>query len=204
MNVLIAGFLISLGASVRSDNGLFYASIEYRGSADFITESFVLYDRSGTVLYSKKDVAVNTFFICNTGNVFALSEHDLFLYQVDGSEMLLRELVYPNGFGFSRDNSLFFASDREGLFVYSYEGVLVHTYRSGRLFASTGNGESVAVISADTLFSYHNGSLIDTELLPSPYARDVCFSVDAESIKVKLPGTVEVYNTRTKAWLKQR
>ena len=197
MNVLIAGLLISLAANIRSENGLFNASVEYRGGADFITAAFVLYDRSGTVLYSKSEVAVNTFFICNTGNVFALSEHRLCLYQLDGSETLLRQLVYPNGFGFSRDHSLFFASDREGVFVYSCLGALVHRYRPGRLCASTGNGESVAVISADTLFSYHNGSLIDTEMLPSPYARDVCFSVDAESVRVEFPEGVEVYDART-------
>jgi hypothetical protein len=204
MTVLIINLIISLSVNVHSDNGLFRASINYSGGAELITESFALYNRYGDIIYTKRDVPVNTFFISNTGSVFALNEHRLYFYQRDGSEMMLRELVYPNGFGFSPDNSQFFASDRDGVFAYSHEGVLVHTYRPGRLFASTGNGECVAVISADTLFVYEYGRLRDTEYLSSPYAREVCFSWDANYIVVQIHGGTEIYDRRTRAWVKQQ
>jgi hypothetical protein len=204
MNVLIVNLIISLSINIQSDNGLFRGSVQYWGGAELTTQSFTLYDRYDAIMYTKEDISVYTFFINNTGGVFALNEHRLYFYQRDGSEMLLRELVYPNGFGFSPDNSFFFASDREGIFVYSHEGVLVRTYRPGRLFTSTGNGESVAVISADTLFLYHSGRLIDTELLSAAYARDVYFSADAESLVVEFRDDIGVYDTRTRAWVKQK
>lgn len=194
MNVLIISLMICLSADVHSDNGFFRASVSYSGGAELITGSFTMYDQYGDIIYAKRDVPANTFFISNTGTVFALNEHRLYFYQRDGSEVMLRELLYPNGFGFSLDNSQFFASDREGVFAYSHEGVLVHTYHPGRLFASTGHGESVAVISADTLFIYEYGRLRDTEFISSPYARDVYFSVDAESIMVQVQDGIEVYD----------
>ncbi|MDH4209867.1 MAG: hypothetical protein OEV79_00240 [candidate division WOR-3 bacterium] len=204
MNVLIITLLVFFSTSVESDNGLFRASVQYGGGAELITESFALYDRYGDVMYTKRDIPVNTFFINNTGSVFALNEHCLYLYQRDGSEIMLRELVYPNGFSFSPDNSLFFASDRDGLYAYSHDGDLVHVYHPGRLFASTGHGDCVAVISADTLFVYENGTLRDTEFLSSPYAHGMFFSADEKQIWVQYRNGNEIYDTRTRAWVKQK
>ncbi len=204
MNVLIITLLIFFSTSVESDNGMFRVSVIYHGSAELMTESFTLYDRYGDIIYTKNDIPVNTFFISNTGGVFALNEHQLSLYQHDGSEIILRKLVYPNGFGFSPDNSLFFASDRQGLFAYSQEGDLVHQYHPGRLFASTGHGGCVVVISADTLFVYEDGTLSVTEFLSSPYAHDIFFSADEKQIWVQYLDGNEIYDTRTRAWVKQK
>lgn len=194
MNFLFVGLIISLSVEVHSDNGLFRASINYAGGAELITESFALHDQHGDIIYTKRDVPVNTFFISNTGCVFALNEHRLYFYQRDGGGMLLKELAFPNGFGFSPDNTIFFSSDRDGIFAYSHDGVLVHTYRPGRMFASTANGELVVVISADTLFAYENGYLSGTEFLSSPYAHEVHFSDDAKSIVVQIQGGTETYD----------
>jgi hypothetical protein len=202
--MLIIGLIISLSVNIHSDNGSFRAVIQYCGGAEYITESFVLHDRFGDALYTKRNVELHTFFICNTGGVFALNEKLLCFYYPDGREISLKELLYPNGFGFSPDNSLFFASDRDGLYAYSQDGILVSVYRPGRLFASTERGDYVAVISADTLFVYDNGTLRDTEFLPSPYAHDLLFSADEKNILVRFPGTDCIYDTGTRTWVEQQ
>jgi len=204
MNGLIINLIIFFSVNVSSNNGRYHASVRYQGGTELITESLTLYDRYNNVVYTKNNIAVNTFFISDDGNVFALDEHRLYFYRLDGSEMILKELSYPNGFGFSPDITVFYASDREGLFAYSDEGNLVCTYSPGRLFASTANGESVVVISADTLFVYENGGLTDTEFLTSPYARDVYFSGDAKSVVIQIQGSTKIYDTRNRAWVKQK
>lgn len=198
--MLIIGLIICVSSSIHADNGSFHAAVRYSGGSELITETFELYDRGGDIMYAKRDIPLNTFFICNTGSVFALNEHRLCFYLPDGSETMLRDLVYPNGFGFSPENSLFFASDREGLFVYSLEGVLIHTYRPGRLFATTERGECVAVVSADTLFVYENGRLADTEPLVSPYVWDVRFSDEAKRVIVQFEDVIEAYDRPTRTW----
>ncbi len=202
--MLIIGLIICVSLSIHSDNGSFCAVVQYSGGSELTTETFELYDRGGDIIYAKKDVPMNTFFISNTGSVFALNEHRLCFYRRDGSETILRELVYANGFGFSPDNSLFFASDREGVFAYSHEGILIHEYRPGRLFASGGKGESVAIVSTDTLLVYYEGVLVDTEIVSPPYARDIYFSRDGESIMVELQDNIEIYDTRTRSWIKRK
>jgi len=194
MIVFIISLILPLTTDVHSDNGMFHASVDYFGGTELITGSFVLHDQYGDVLYTKTDLVVSTFFICNKGTVFAMNERLLYFYYPDGREKVLKELVYPNGSGFSPDNSLFFVSDRDGIFAYSQEGVLTNTYHPGRLFACSGDGQSFAVISADTLFVYCHGDLMDTENLSSPYARVVYFSAGAESVVVGLRGDIEVYD----------
>ena len=204
MNVLISSLLFLLTLDLYSDNRMFHGVVRYSGGADLFTKTFVLYDQYGDIMYEKGDIPLHTFFISNTGSVFALNEYHLYLYQQDGSEMMLRELVYPNGFGFSPDGSLFFASDREGIFAYSHDGMLSSVYRPGRLFASTERGSWVAVISADTLFVYEHGNLRDTVFLPSPYARDVSFPTDEEQIRVRFSAGYDIYNTRNRVWARQK
>ena len=204
MNVLISSLLFLLSLDLYSDNRMFHGVVRYAGGADLFTKTFVLYDQYGDIIYEKGDIPLHTFFISNTGSVFALNEYHLYLYQRDGSEMMLRELVYPNGFGFSPDGSLFFASDREGIFAYSHDGMLSSVYRPGRLFASTERGSWVAVISADTLFVYEHGNLRDTVFLPSPYARDVSFPTDEEHIQVRFSAGYDIYNTRNRVWIRRK
>ena len=204
MIVFFIGLVLSVTSDIHSDNGMFHASVNYLGGTELITQSFMLHDQYGDVLYTKTDLLVNTFFICNKGTVFAQNERLLCFYHPDGRETVLKELVYPNGAGFSPDNSLFFVSDRDGIFTYSHEGVLVSTYRPGRLFACSEGGQSVAVISADTLFVYCHGDLMDTENLSSPYVRDVYFSAGTESFVIRLQGNIEVYDMNTGTLVKTK
>ncbi|UCD19951.1 MAG: hypothetical protein JSU64_02105 [candidate division WOR-3 bacterium] len=202
---MILSLMISFTVDVGSSNGLYRAAVRYGGGSELITSSLTLYDAYDNVLYVKNNITMNTFYVCDNGNVFALNEHRLYFYRVDGSEMLLQELSYPNGFGFSPDNTVFFASDRAGLFAYSDEGSLTGKYRPGRLFASTNGGAAVAVISADTLFVYQSGGLVDREFLSSPYVLDVYFSGDGESIVVRLPGDIRViYDLHRREWVEQK
>lgn len=202
MNSLLIGLLFILAADVCSDDGSFRALIQHRGGTELVTESITLCDRAGNVLYAKKDLAAHTFFIGNSGSVFAVSAERLDLYHPDGREVTLKELVYPNGFGFSPDNALFFASDREGIFTYSDRGVLAGTYCPGRLFASTARGGCVAVVSADTLYVYEKSALGDVELLASPYAWDVFFTGDdGEHIVVQYENLTQIYDRRTRGWV---
>ncbi len=205
INSAIVCLIISFTVSVGSSNGLYRAAVQYGGGTELIASSLTLYDAYENVVYVKSNITMNTFYVCDNGNVFALNEHRLCFYSVDGSETLLQEFSYPNGFGFSPDNAVFFASDREGLFAYSDEGSLAGKYRPGRLFASTNGGESVTVISADTLFVYQGGGLVDLKFLSSPYVRDVGFSGDGDSIMVRLPGDIRaVYDMHRREWVEQK
>ncbi len=202
--MLIIGLFICASISINSDNGLFRASVQYGGGAELVTETFELYDHGGDIIYAKRDIPLNTFFISNTGSVFALNEHRLCFFRRDGKETALRDLVCPNGFGFSPDRSLFFASDREGIFAYALDGALVHTYGPGRLFATAEHGEHVAAVSADTLLVYDNGRLADKEPLRSPYVWEVRFSDDAKRIFVHFKDAIDVYDMKTRTWTGQR
>ncbi|UCF71245.1 MAG: hypothetical protein JSW49_02910 [candidate division WOR-3 bacterium] len=205
MNSLILSLMISFTVDVGSSNGLYRAAVQYGGGSELITSSLTLYDAYDNVVYVKNNIIMNTFYVCDNGNVFALNEHRLCFYRMDGSEMLLQELSYPNGFGFSPDNAVFFASDKEGLFAYSDEGSLTGKYRPGRLFASTSGGGAVAIISADTLFVYRSGGLVDRQFLSSPYVHDVCFSDDGASIVIRLPGDIRaIYDTHRREWVEQK
>jgi len=204
MIAIVVCLIFSPRTDVYSNNRMFHGAVRYSGGAELCTESFVLYDKYGDILYEKRDIPLHTFFINDTGSVFALNEHHLYLYQQDGSEMMLSELMYPNGFGFSPDGSLFFVSDRDGLYAYSHNGNLVNIYHRGRLFASTECGSRVAVISADTLFVYEYGTLRDTEFLPSPYVHDVSFSTDEDHIHVRFLDGYEIYNTRKQSWVRRK
>lgn len=204
MNTLVISLITLISVTVNSDNRLYHASVRYQGGSELRTEAFTLFDQYHEVIYTKNDLDVNTFFISNTGYVFALNEHYLYLYHPDGSEMLLRELAYPNGFGFSRDNSLFFASDKQGVFTYSSDGELRYAFEPGRLYASADNGTLVAIISTDTLLIYENGVLKDIEPLPSPYTRDIRFLDDENSIVVDMPGNSEIYDVQSSTWVRRK
>lgn len=160
-------------------------------------ESFTLYNQNGKLMYIEEKPNANTFFISDAGVVFALNEKHLYLYNQNGDEMLLKNLNYPNGFGFSPDDFLFFASDKDGIFAYSNEGSLIYELNPGRLFSSTVKSKMVAIISTDTLFVYENGVQKFMKKLSTPYARTLLFSEDEKSIIIEEPSGVEIFDSRT-------
>ena len=81
MIVLVIGLIFSFTADVCSDNRMFHGVVQYSGGADLFTKTFVLYDQYGDIIYEKSDIPLHTFFISNTGSVFALNEYHLYLYQ---------------------------------------------------------------------------------------------------------------------------
>jgi hypothetical protein len=197
MIVITASIIVLFTSTVSSDNGLFHAIIEYGGGAELSVESFTLYGDSNELLYTKSKPVTHTFYIGNTGVVYALNEKQLHFYNQNGEEILLKDLDCPNAFGFSPDNDLFFASDRNGLFVYSSDGELIYTFTPGRLFASTDKGKMIAVISTDTLFVYEDGKQKLIKQLSTPYIRNIFFSADGKSINVEMPSGIETFDTST-------
>lgn len=182
--------------AINSDNGMYRCSVVYAKDADMAAESFSFY-KNDELIYSKEKPEVNTFFLSNTGNVFALNENRLYLYAQNGEETLLKNLRYPNGFGFSSDNVLFFCSDMDGICAYSNRGQLVYIFRPGRLFTSTEHGKKVAVISCDSLFLYEDHVQKFCRQLRTPYARAVFFSRDGSTIVVEEPLENEIFDSCT-------
>ena len=145
----------------------------------------------------KHDLDAQAFYISNTGVVFAVGKHDLYLYRIDGEEALLKELNCPNRFGFSPDNFLFFVSDKDGIIAYSEQGHVIYSFRPGRLFASTEQGELVAIISVDTLSLHEHGVQKFEVVLTTPYARSLVFSDDNSTIVVEVPTDTHIFDVHT-------
>lgn len=204
MTGYIFAIILLFSHNVESDNRSFWATVKYGGQLEFCAESFTLYERSGKILYTKKNPPANTFFISNSGAVFAINEHHLYLFDKNGKEKLLKDLNYPNGFEFSTDNSLFFASDKDGVFAFSNNGELFYKFNPGRLFSSTARGEKIGIVSTDTLFLYGNGQFKSFKILLTPYVRDIYFSTDEKIIIVAEPSLIECFDFETGKKLEKR
>lgn len=183
---MIAGHICILLTAfiMHSENGQYIADLSYDDGHDLLDATFTLSDEHGTVLYTRRALAAQTFFISNFGTVFAVDENTLYHYSECGDESVLKTLEYGNGFSFSPDNGLFFASDRAGIFVYSYSGSLVYELPPGRLVASTDQGEVIAVVSTDTLSVYNEGVFQTAIKLPTPYIHVLEFIDDGSRLKV--------------------
>ncbi len=183
--------LMIFAVRISSANGAYVGDIIYSGGADLIATSFKLYDQKGDMLYHIINPEAITFFISNSGEVFATNEQILFLYNLSGKITFIKRLNYPNGFGFSPDNTLFFASDQDGIYAYSMSGGLVFQFNAGRLFVSTNQARKFAVVSNDTLSYYEEGRLKFQTLLSTPFVRKIYFSENEKTIHVALPDTTE-------------
>lgn len=193
---IILGLTYLFSVDFNSDNGVFSASADYIGSSHLFVQTFTLY-KNTEVLYTKQAVEAHTFFLSDIGTVFACSDRCLYFYDPRGEDKLLQNFAFPNGFGFSADNHVFFASDRDRLCVYSNEGELINELKPCRLFAGIDQGKFIATVSTDTLFIYKDGIENTVHKLPTPYARSLCFSEDGNCIEVELPNTIEVIEFRT-------
>ncbi|MEO0123011.1 MAG: hypothetical protein ABIL69_03290 [candidate division WOR-3 bacterium] len=183
--------LILFTLTIKSSNGAYIGDVVYTGGTNLQTASFKLYDQDGNMLYQILNPEAISFFISNSGVVFATNEQNLYLYKTDGQILNLKKLNYPNGFGFSPDGTIFFASDRDGMYAYSLSGSLVYQFKPGRLFASTDIAQKVAVVSNDTIVYYENGELKFQKILESPFVRSLEFFDNDKIIKIELPDKVE-------------
>ncbi len=181
--------LILCAVNISSENGAYVADVNYAGGIELVTTSFKLYDQKGNMLYHVINPEAITFFVSNSGEVFATNEHKLFLYNKNGEVSFIKRLNYPNGFGFTPDNTLFFASDQDGIYAYSMSGALIFQFNPGRLFASTAQARKFAVVSSDTLFYYEKGRLNFQSLLASPFVRKIEFSENEKAIILQFPDT---------------
>ncbi len=190
--------LIIFTLTINAPNGAYIGEITYYGGTELITASFKLYDQNGNMLYHIINPEAITFFISNSGEVFATNEQNLYLYKIDGKILNLRKLNYPNGFGFSPDNTVFFASDRDGIYAYALSGSLIYQFKPGRLFASVAQAQKVAIVSNDTISYYEDGELKFQEILENPFVRSVEFVDDDNSIKLQFPDKTAVLKIKEK------
>ncbi len=195
--IVLLFLLVTAHAMMSSEHGLYHASVTYGGGVEYFVETFTLYDQNGNIMYTKENPDAKSFYISDSGVVFALSEKCLYLYKHNGDEKLLKEFNYPNGFGFSPDNFLFFASDKDGIFAYSSAGELIYEFNRGRLFSSTLEGKMVAIVSTDTLFVYENGVQKYIRKLSTPYTRSLSFSDHEKSITIEIPSGIEIFDSQT-------
>jgi DNA-binding beta-propeller fold protein YncE len=183
--------------SVFSTNNKYQGIIEYANTINLTTVSFTLVNASGETLYTKSNPEAITFFVTNAGTVFATTEKRLFFYDSSGKDTLLKDLNYPNGFGFSPDNARFFASDKNDLVAYCPCGRLKLRLKPARLFASTARAKIVVAVSNDTLIIYRDGKEKHTLTLATPYIHNVAFSDDGRYVILKEPSgreRFEVYS----------
>ena len=197
MTETILFFLVASSVTITSSNNEFSAEVVYHGATELAVQAFTLYGRTHEIIYRKEMLRVNTFFIHDSGGVFALNESELYFFRKDGEEFFLRDLTYPNGFGFAEDGSLFFASDKNGIFAYSMGGEPIYQFCPGRLFTGVENGRRVAIISTDTLFLYEDGVLKQVESLSTPYARRVRFTDGAGSVIIECAADTVVIGVQT-------
>jgi outer membrane protein assembly factor BamB len=186
--------LILFTLTIGSNNGDYTGEVIYAGSTELLSASFKLYDQKGNMLYHIINPEATSFFISNSGQVFATSEQMLFLYELNGNIRTLRKLFFPNGFAFSPDNTLFFASDRDGIYAYSMKGSVVYQFKPGRLFTCTEQAKKMAIVSSVTLLFYEEGNLISQKILSNPFVRKIYFSEDRKFIYLELPDTTEMIN----------
>lgn len=186
--------IIIFTLTIKSANGMYIGDASYTGGTNLLTTSFKLFNQQGNLLYQIIKPEAITFFISNTGEVFATNEQSLYLYHLNGMVLQLKSLHYPNGFGFSPDNTLFFASDQDGIYAYSMDGRVVYQFSPGRLYASTAQAKKMAIVSTDTLFYYQKGELKFQKTLSNPYARNIYFSDDETTIYLELPDSTESIN----------
>lgn len=173
--------------TVYSSDSLYRASVMFGTDADISVVAFSLYDHDDNVLYNAHGLDAEALYVSRRGSVFVVGDTHLCMYTVDGKNMYLEKLNCPNKFGFSPDEFLFFSSDRDGITAYSNQGTIVYSLRPGRLFASTEQGELIAIVAVDTLFVYRHGVEKFRHVLAAPYARSIVFSDDNASIIVDEP-----------------
>jgi hypothetical protein len=183
--------------TVSSNNGKFTGIVDYTGAHELKTKSFTLY-HNGTVLYTLDNPAAITYFVSDSGTVFACNEQRLYFQDMSGASRVLAELEYPNGFAFADDNSLFFASDINGLHVFSVRGDPVATLLPCRLFAVNDLNSLVGSISTDTLYvqDIRTGDLLNRVILKTPFARSLSF-IDDHAVSIEEPLMVERFDCFT-------
>jgi len=189
-------FLLST-QSVFSPNGKYQGIIEYAMVIDLTTVSFTLIDAAGDTLYTKSNPEPITFYVTDDATVFATSESKLFFYRQNGSDTLLKNLKYPNGFGFSPDHSLFFASDRDEITGYCTGGKLLLRLKPARLFASSAQGLKIATVSGDTLLIYQEGKEKHIIKLATPFIHELSFSPDGQTVLLKEPDGKEIFDANS-------
>jgi hypothetical protein len=177
--------------TVSSSNGQFTGMVDYTGAHELKALSFTLY-HNGKALYTLDNPAAITYFISDSGTVFACNEQRLYFQDISGASRALADLEYPNGFAFAHDNSLFFASDKNGLHVFAARGDRVATLLPCRLFAVNDHNSLVASISSDTLYvlDLRTGGLLNHMILKTPFARAISFFND-HTVSIEEPLMVE-------------
>jgi sugar lactone lactonase YvrE len=183
--------------SVFSPHGQYQGIIEYASAIDLTTVSFTLTNAAGDTLYTKTDPEPITFYVTDDATVFATNETKLFFYRQNGRDTLLKNLNFPNGFGFSPDHSLFFASDRNEITAYCSGGKLQLRLKPARLFASSDRGSKIATVSNDTLVIYHEGKEKHVVKLATPFIHELKISPDGQTIYLKEPVGKEIFDVDT-------
>jgi len=197
MNIIPLICLALANVTMESPDGSMYAVIEYYPGTVLWTEHFTLYTRTGDRIYRINDHPAHTYFICNTGNLYAMNERDLWFFDRNGKEIWHRSLHAVNTSGFSADNTVFFLSEKSGIRVYDNDGNVEHDLPPGRLFSSVNKGDLIAVVSSDTAYYYEHGELVHTIPLSSPYVWQIAFSDDHTTIEIEYVDHLEIIDCAT-------
>jgi hypothetical protein len=197
MSVYVLTLILISAQSVFSPNGRYQGIIEYAPDINLTTVSFTLTNAAGETLYRKIDPEPITYYVTDDATVFATSETKLFFYRPSGRDTLLKNLNFPNGFGFSPDYELFFASDRDEIAGYCSGGKLQLRLKPARLFASTTHGSRIAAVSNDTLVIYHEGEEKFLLKLATPFIHELSFSPDGQTVWLKEPDGREIFDANS-------
>lgn len=188
LNVVL--LMIVAQITVTSPDQQYSAHIDYYPGTELVTQALTL-KHDNTLCFVKNSPGGVTFFVNNQGSIFGIGERALYFYDVLGNEILLKHLNAPNGFDFSPDNTIFFASDIDGLWAYDCEGSVKYRFPASRLFSCNENAEIVAMVSAESLFVFDHGERIYSALLSSPYVWSIELREDNGLILLHLPSATD-------------
>lgn len=197
MVITLLMIILPASQSVFSPNQKFQGVVEYDQAIDLTVLSFIMLNEKGETMYVKKSPAAMTFYVNDNGTVFATNESQLFYYDRSGRDTMLKGLEYPNGFGFSPDHALFFASDKNELAAYCICGRLQQQLKPCRLFASSDQGSVVATVTDDTLIIYLKGRDRYKITLATPYIHELRITPDGKQIVLKEPDGTEAFDALT-------
>ncbi len=194
---LLSVIVLSAPQSVFSPNQKYQGVVEYAQVVDLTVMSFIMLGEHGETLYVKTSPPAMTFYVNDNGTVFATNESQLYFYDKTGRDTMLKGLEHPNGFGFSPDHALFFASDKTELAAYCPCGRLLRQFKPCRLFASSDQGSIVATVVNDTLIIYHKGRDQYQITLATPYIHEIRITPDGKQVILKEPDGTETFDALT-------
>lgn len=188
---------------ISSERGKYYALITYSNflPTQLQVVGISVYDRSGELIWTKKEPGCNAFIMCDSAPV---------LVGIEGAEGFPESrLVFFNSSGetvgnakvqnfyngqFSEDGGYFFGIAGNGnLIMFDKTGKLVREYGRAIRYQSSYDGSLVAVVADSVTRVYSEGEAVITWAVPQNSLREIRFSRDNQLAAVLYSDRLDIY-----------